>query len=214
MNKKIKMAISTMLCSVIFISGLGYNNIKAESKDNSTGCPIKIIDNSGTNDGQDFIQMISEAENIDLDDKNVKIEYYTDGSMSITRELDNGDFEVFTPLTEEQANEIYETNKNKPATRVVGGVLIWQGLVELFNFVRSAGRIIHFGCNVIRLTGVGDPCSYISDAILSSIGSAPTARFELTQYMYKDPSCPYPPNSLQCSQPPYAYLKTTFRRVS
>ena len=213
MKKKLKNIISTILCSVICISTLGIINIKAESKDNSSGCPIKTLSKTGTEENNEFIQMISELENLNLNNENVKIEYYTDGTVSITHKLDNGDFEVFSSVSENQAKEIYENTNGSSSTRIVGGVFIWAGLVELYNFVRSAGRIVSFACTVISLTGAGNPCAYITSSILSTIGPAPSARFELTQYMYKDPSCPYPPNSLQCSQPPYAYLKTTFKKV-
>ena len=52
------------------------------------------------------------------------------------------------------------------------------------------------------------------DQIIQGLINSQQAKYEVSQYIYKDSACPYPINSLQCSQPPYAYIKTYLKRVS
>lgn len=115
--------------------------------------------------------------------------------------------EVFTPLTKSDEEAIKNISNAKNQERSVRLILLWQGIVELGKFVGTPGSIASWACKVISITGLGNPCEYVTKALVNSIGSAPKARFEITQHMQKDASCPYPPNSLQCSQPPYAYKK-------
>lgn len=193
---------------------IGIFNINVRAEENGYGCPVRTLIDHGTVENQEFLNAVMNNENLDFTDENIIIEYYADGTASITHIVDQNLVEVFTPLTKSDEEAIKNIPNAKNQERSAGLILLWQGIVELGKFVGTAGSIASWACTVISITGLGNPCEYVTKALVNSIGSAPKARFEITQYMQKDASCPYPPNSLQCSQPPYAYKKTTYRRVA
>lgn len=210
MNNVKKLLVCMICCSVL--SCLSGMNVHAE--ENRSGCPVRTLTDKGTVESQEFVDLVVANENLNIaDDDEIFIEYYTDGTASITHIIDEDLVEVFTPLTESDYEIMNNVSKQKNQTRSAGLIFVWQGLVELSKFVGTVGSIVSWACKIISLTGAGNPCEYVTQALVNSIGPAPKARFEITQYIQKNASCPYPPSSLQCSQPPYAYKKTTYRRV-
>ena len=209
--KDIKKILICLVCSSVLI---GLFNINVRAEENGYGCPVRTLIDHGTVENQEFLNAVMNNENLDFTDENIIIEYYADGTASITHIVDQNLVEVFTPLTKSDEEAIKNISNAKNQERSAGLILLWQGIVELGKFVGTAGSTVSWACKVISITGLGNPCEYVTKALVNSIGSAPKARFEITQYMQKDASCPYPPNSLQCSQPPYAYKKTTYRRVA
>lgn len=110
------------------------------------------------------------------------------------------------------ADELQEiANNGRYATGA--GALLWAAVVYVWKIFSTAMEVSSVGCSVIELTGNGNPCDYVTMAILSSMADASSAKYEVKQYIYKDPACPYPPYSSQCSLPPYAYYKTYLSRI-
>lgn len=86
--------------------------------------------------------------------------------------------------------------------------------MKIYKILKNAGRVVGYSCAIVQMTGNGNPCAYLTDQIIQGLINSQQAKYEVSQYIYKDSACPYPINSLQCSQPPYAYIKTYLKRVS
>lgn len=166
----------------------------------------------GSEENYQFVEMISNNENINLSNENVFVSFFDDGTASVTVFYENGDIDVYSSLTGKQLHDIYESN---PELKQQKGIIkeIYEALVELKRKAEPVGDVISFFCSVLRIIGSGNPCGDITDQIIQNLKEVHTARFEVQKFLHKDPACPYPPNSLQCSQPPYAYTKTHFTRV-
>ena len=176
-----------------------YNEVLDTDEKNSLALSFKsvaLIRLDETDAAFDCLKKLSEIDSDNNDVKLFKVQYFN----SI------GKYEKSLKLL----REVIESPYDYPQAYMLRADVF----VELGKFVGTAGSIVSWACKVISITGLGNPCEYVTKALVNSIGSAPKARFEITQYMQKDASCPYPPNSLQCSQPPYAYKKTTYRRVA
>lgn len=157
-----------------------------------------------------------EKENIDINSDTTSVEYYDDGTASVTTILENGDAEIFSSLTKEQAKDIYEyqkSNSENDERGLLSEAIFW-AIVKIYKILKNAGRVVGYSCAIVQMTGNGNPCAYLTDQIIQGLINSQQAKYEVSQYIYKDSACPYPINSLQCSQPPYAYIKTYLKRVS
>lgn len=218
MKKFIIIFILTSFCfSTIFISDLS-SEVYAKENVNS-GCKIIKTTKEGSEEGKEFVNFILNKENLDPGSDTVSIEYYEDGTASVTSILENGDAVIFNSLTEERAKEIFEyqdsnsDNNNDDDRSLVSESIFW-AIIQVYNIVKKAGKVFSYACKIAQMTGNGNPCAHLTDQIIQGLINSQQAEYEVSQYIYKDPACPYPINSLQCSQPPYAYTKTYLKRIN
>lgn len=183
-----------------------------------SGCKIIKATKEGSKEGKEFVDFILNKENLDPDSDTISIEYYEDGTASVTSVLANGDAVIFNSLTKYQAKEIFEyqetnSNNNDDERSLVSESIFW-AIIQVYNIVKKAGKVVSYACKIAQMTGNGNPCAHLTDQIIQGLINSTQAKYEVSQYIYKDPACPYPINSLQCSQPPYAYTKTYLTRVN
>ncbi|MFR7554522.1 hypothetical protein [Longicatena caecimuris] len=203
---KLKKITAVGLALCIFTTFFGdITNIYAEKKDNSktSGCELIESVEKGTKQNEEFVQNIALKEGLDLDSENIDIEYFSNGTVSITEKVDDKNAIVYTSLSDKETEQM---SNNPESKSLVGTSILW-ALVQIYNVVSTGGNILDYSCKVIELSGNGNPCSLITKSFLKSIGGKP-AKVRVKKYFYKDNSCPYPPHSYQCNIAPYAYYKT------
>ena len=185
-----KFILIPMLVSLCVGSTINYNfGSTAYAKATTpNACEIRTTTTEASKEGQEFVEYI----------------------------LENGDAEIFSSLTKEQAKDIYEYQKSKSENDERGllSEAIFWAIVKIYKILKNAGRVVGYSCAIVQMTGNGNPCAYLTDQVIQGLINSQQAKFEVSQYIYKDSACPYPINSLQCSQPPYAYTKTYLKRVS
>lgn len=213
-----KFILIPVLVSLCVGSTINYNfGSTAYAKTTTpTACEIRTTTTEASKEGQEFVEYILEKENIDINSDTTSVEYYDDGTASVTTILENGDAEIFSSLTKAQAKDIYEYQKSKSENDergLVSEAIFW-AIVQIYNILKNAGKVVGYSCAIVQMTGNGNPCAYLTDQIIQGLINSQQAKYEVSQYIYKDSACPYPINSLQCSQPPYAYTKTYLKRVS
>lgn len=76
-------------------------------------------------------------ENLDFTDENIIIEYYADGTASITHIVDQNLVEVFTPLTKSDEEAIKNISNAKNQARSAGLILLWQELLSWVNLLEQ-----------------------------------------------------------------------------
>lgn len=213
-----KFILIPMLVSLCVGSTINYNFGSTAYAKTTTpnACEIRTTTTEASKEGQEFVEYILEKENIDINSDTTSVEYYDDGTASVTTILENGDAEIFSSLTKEQAKDIYEYQKSKSENDERGllSEAIFWAIVKIYKILKNAGRVVGYSCAIVQMTGNGNPCAYLTDQIIQGLINSQQAKYEVSQYIYKDSACPYPINSLQCSQPPYAYIKTYLKRVS
>ncbi len=203
---KLKKITAVGLALCVFTAFFGsITNIYAEKKDNSeiNGCELIESVEKGTKQNEEFVKNIALKEGLDLNSENINIEYFSNGTVSITEKVDDKNAIVYSSLSEK---EIEQMNDNPESKIAVGTAVMW-ALVKIYDVVSTGGSILSFSCSVLELSGYGNPCSLVTKTFLKSIGGKP-AKVRVKKYYYKDNSCPYPPHSYQCNIAPYAYYKT------
>ena len=136
---------------------------------------------------------------------NVAVEYYDDGFVNITYIKDNGDIIVYSPNVNGSCS-LDGNSKSLIASSV------FFAIVKIYNIVEVGVGIYDFTCKILEMTGNGAVCDSITQEIIRSITTS-SATYEVERIFYKDTTCPYPPNSQMCSQPPYGYYKTYYKRI-
>ena len=141
---------------------------------------------------------------------------YNFGSTAYAKTATPTACEIRTTTTKAQAKDIYEYQKSKSENDERGllSEAIYWAVVQVYNILKRVGQVVSYSCAIVQMTGNGNPCAYLTDQIIQGLINSQQAKYEVSQYIYKDSACPYPINSLQCSQPPYAYTKTYLKRVS
>lgn len=201
--------IKYLLLNIGILQVLGFSTPKKDDISNNS-CKYRNLTEEGTYENQQFVNFIFESQNLDEVEENVQIEYYDDGTVYVTHILSEDEIVIYSPLSDKEIEQYNQSD----SMRISPGAAIWWAIVQIYKLAGAAGQIANFICNIIEMTGNGNPCDYITNSIIDSLANGTTARYEVAQYIYKDPACPYPPNSLQCSQPPYAYKKTYLKRIN
>lgn len=203
-----KKNIKTIIVSILSLSCITtIFPVFAEESQPESGCQIMQTVDEGTEENKKFIEYIEKTQEIDVTDEGVEVIYYENGDVNIVEELDDGNFVIYSPIKDEDEIKIKDNDE-----RLIGEA-IWFAIVSIKKVYEVVSGIYSFTCYVLENTGNEDVCQYINQAIIDSLVPDQTVKYEVSKYIYKDPSCPYPPNSLQCSQPQYAYYKTYLKRV-
>lgn len=200
------------LCFVCIICALIINcvgipafakssNSSVSSVEDSTGCPLPR--NTGTQKDEDFIQFIEDELNISRNDENVFIQYNGNGTVSISIIDSNDQITIYTNPTEEESEFLKDYNEKSKG-------LLWSAIVLLWKVADVYG-LVEFGCKVVEGVSGVDVCGYVGNEIIDTIVKAgQTKKCRVIRYVEKKP-CPYPPHSLQCNEPPFAYWKTVVK---
>lgn len=173
---------------------------KSESKNNYeiNACPIPRNEKS-TSD-EEFIAFIEDEYNISRNDENVFIQYNGNNTTSIAIVESQNQVTVLTSPTQEESEELANYNENSKG-------ILWTALVWLMRGYSG----IKYGCQIIQGVSGVNVCGEISNQVIDSLVTYGTRkRFKVVRYVEKKP-CPYPPSSLQCNQPPFAYWRTTYQ---
>lgn len=172
----------------------------SESKNNDeiNACPLPREEKSISD--EEFISFIEDEYNISRNDENVFIQYNGNNTTSIAIVESQNKFTVLTSPTQEESEELANYNENSKG--IVWTAFVW--LMRAYNGVK-------YGCQIIQGVSGVDVCGEISNQIIDSLVAYGTRkRFKVIRYVEKKP-CPYPPSSLQCNQPPFAYWRTTYQ---
>ena len=194
------------ICVLSLLIGMIYaKEVRAIEKEDRSNenCSIREIIENGSAESERFVEYILDKENLTIDD--VAVEYYDDGSVNITYIKDNGDIIVYSP------------NGNGPCSldgnsKSLIASSVFFAIVKIYNIVEVGVGIYDFTCKILEMTGNGAVCDSITQEIIRSITTS-SATYEVERIFYKDTTCPYPPNSQMCSQPPYGYYKTYYKRI-
>ena len=204
MNFSFKKIIVYLIClsTCLVSSGVSvfaYEN-KMENNKKTIACSIPRL--SGNESDEEFIKFIETEYNISRKDKNVAIQYNENGTTSISI-IENDRVTIYTSPTVEESEQLKKYSGNSKG-------IVWTALVWLF-WAYQVGNKIKTGCEVIQGVTGEDVCGYIARQVIENLVAYGTRkRFKVIRTVEKK-ACPYPPNSLQCNQPPYAYWKTTLQ---
>lgn len=203
MKKRFFSLITKLLTLCIALSAISPSLIYANAETETSVCAYKQTTENGTSENEDFVDYI--LSKLELSEEEVTITYYTNGSVDVVVKMDDGSFRIYSPLTQDQYEQ--KVNELTPQPYLVGEA-IWYAVVMIYNIASTAGEVISWACKVIESTGNGDPCGAITKQVLDGIANGSTVKFSVEEILYKDPACPYPPNSEACSRYPYAYTET------
>ena len=207
-----KKFLKPLLLACIFISSSLYNVNKVEAHNQACTFSSRNRTEIGTDDNMEFVEFILNKEEINANDDNIFINYYDDGSVMIAQKLSDNEFVIYTPLTEEQTLMLDSLEVN---SRSVTGALLWAAIMKVVKIYSDVSKVISSGCSIIEFLygSAANPCYYFTQELLDDLAMMSETKWKVNQYIYKDNACPYPPNSAQCNQSPYAYTKTYLSRV-
>ena len=205
MKNYINKLVLLVLAFCMFSINLPVYTISAEEK--VKVCTYKETVENGTIENEEFVEFILNKKGLTRDEVNVT--YYSDGDVDVSVILDNGNMDIYSPVSEEVFNQYVNSNQED---RLIGEAIMF-AIVVVYNLYSVGKDIIDFTCDVVELVGEGSPCNEIKKDMLKGLAEYSEVEFEVTTYLYKDSSCPYPPNSEACLKPPYAYTKTEVIRV-
>ena len=212
-----KQFIASILCACLLCMNIPTVHASSQESCDNSNCSIdnRVIINEPISENQaKFGEFISTTHGIDLNSNDVNVIYYDDGTAELTRKLSDESTEIYSSITEKQLNELQSTtySTNPQPYSLVGSSILF-GIVSVSKIVWKSGKVVSKVCKVIEKSGNGNPCSLVKNSFLESLKQPTSVKLEVAQTLYKDPSCPYPPHSLQCSQPPYGYVKTILKVV-
>lgn len=158
---------------------------------------------------KEFIENVEANENISVKDKDVNTVINPDNTVTITVVNDDG-FDIFSsenPVIP-RAHELKSyNNEDHIAPAALPTVL--RGIVYLYK-IYSTGKNV---CQVLeRFSNGQSPCAVISQAVKDNLSTTRKTKYQVTRH-FKKLSCPYPPNSYQCSSPPYGYWTTSVKKI-
>ena len=209
MKKNISNLVTKLLTLCLALSAISPSLIYATAEPKTSVCAYKQTTENGTSEYEDFVNCI--LNKLELSEDEVTVTYYTDGSVDVLVKNEDGSLSIYRPLTKEQYEQrVSEVNPNNGLLEEA----VWYAIVMIQDIASVAGDIISWTCKVLEFTGEdGDPCGKITAQILDSLAVTSQAKLSVSEILYKDPSCPYPPNSEACIRPPYAYTKTIVELV-
>lgn len=175
--------------------------LEKKSEKEDYACPVPR--NTGTEKEEEFIQFIEKEKNISRNDENVFIQYNGNNTVSVSILNSDGTVTVYTTPTEDEYETILNYNENSKG-------LLWEALVWLYN-AYEFGQTIKEGCEKIDDIFDVDVCTYVSREVIKNLVETGTKKKCLVSRYLEKKTCPYPPNSLQCNQPPFAYWKTVVK---
>lgn len=161
----------------------------------------KLPRNTGNEQDEEFIEFIEGEINISRDDENVFIQYNGDNTTSVTV-VESPERIVIYSTLDENTQKLLQDN---PEISNQKGIL-WTALVWLWKMVNTAGSIAT-GCDLIQGVSGVNVCGRISKAVIDNLIEVGTRKRYKVINTIERKYCPYPPHSLQCNQPPFAYEK-------
>lgn len=147
---------------------------------------------------EEFISFIEDEINMSREDENFFIQYNSDNTTSITV-LESTDKIVIYSTLDETTQNFLQENPNFSNQKSI----LWTALVWLFKLVDG----VTTGCSVIQGVSGVNVCGRISKAVIDNLIEVGTRKRYKVINTIERKYCPYPPHSLQCNQPPFAYEK-------
>lgn len=147
-----------------------------------------------------FIETIEQTKGISIEDPNVEVEYHENGTVSIHHQISEDEYQTYTSLSQEEMTMLNDNPDERWVAQVLKGAVL---------MMKIAGNI-KLGCKVLQSISDFDVCGYALQVVKDNI--MVDTRYEIVRSLIKE-TCPYPPNSAACNQPPFVYWQTSIKKA-